>query len=133
MNRTQERYIDFINQLTSLTKDEKLTWKRIDYSDVDFKTDFGFNKRLLGRDPKSLCYWNSFYLDYKGSFIVLFSLRLSHGSPRLRITPYYHESKFKAIDFDPNAYTVELERLENMVLSKFPTPEDIIDEILSMY
>ncbi len=122
----------FISKIIELTKEDKITWNYLDsnkiiYESLDLTPGIkGFLKE--GFDKNS-----SFYAKINYNFIVFYKIsdaKLSVLDSLIFKTVPSTFREIRTIELEENKN--ELIRLHNIIKSKFPNSEDIINDILNL-
>lgn len=129
----KSNYIDFIEQIIEMTKNNSLTW---DYLDNQTKLYQGMNWTqprtqfdvLLGSkeiDRPDFDDENSFYTKIDNTYIVLYVRNKNPAN--LYVVPYTYKN---VVILTADMYGEYITRLMNIVQSKFPSAKSFIDDFL---
>lgn len=131
---SEQRYVDFIENIIERTKEKKITWRYLDtnkklYEGMHWtttKTDFGLLANLKEVTLPDFNQEDSFYANVGGTYIVIYVWKDQPAS--LYVVP---ETYKKVVWLAPNEYGASITRLLNLVQSQFPSGEGFIDSILA--
>lgn len=135
MSSIKEKHLAFTNNLISLTREDKIVWR---YLDVDnslcqslnltpHKSGQIFLKEISGLQEFDRS--NSFYAPINKNYIVLYTIYASNKEEsllsrlKLKLVPGTYRS-IEEVEA-PN----EIVRLQTLIKSKFPSADDIINDI----
>jgi hypothetical protein len=128
-------YEHFLTQLIELTKADKIQWNYLD-SNKDLYNQLytfqsGGSDSLISNlfSKKNFDADNSFYTKIDTNFIVVFTRPKSEDESLIeRLNLYLVPRTYKSIqsidDYE------EIVRLQTIIRSKFPNPEDIINDVM---
>jgi len=134
-----DKHHELLSSLFVLTKEDKITWNYLDSEKPLFislnLTPYGVNESLslvlLNRTQKFDAS-NSFYTSVNNNYIVIYVLYSNNDEEsfvsrlKLLLVPRTYKSVEEVKC--PN----EIVRLQTLIKSKFPSPDDIINDIMNL-
>jgi len=134
-----DKYNKLLSTLIALTREDKLTWNYLDsekplYSSLNLApySGKGSMEIVILNNAKRFDTSNSFYTSINKNFIVIYVLYSNdeEDSFASRLKLLLVPRTYKSVE-EVNSSN-EIVRLQTLIKSKFPSPDDIISDVLSL-